>query len=77
MATITIENVPESIVKTYGEHLSYERLTSSFIPKKRRVDRLKGLSKEEVEKHFYDGKNETYWPFKDGEAITFLEIYSK
>jgi hypothetical protein len=41
MATIIIENVPESIVKLYGTKIIYDNIKSSFIPKKREFNRLK------------------------------------
>ncbi|MDD4151809.1 MAG: hypothetical protein PHR68_04305 [Candidatus Gracilibacteria bacterium] len=74
MATITIENVPESIVKTFGTKINYDKITSSFIPKKREFNRLKGLSKEEIEKRFYNESDETYGPFIGvEESISFLD----
>ena len=74
MATITIENVPESVVKTFGTNINYNNITSSFIPKKRQINRLKWLSKEEIEEKFYDKKDDTYWPFVwVEESISFLD----
>jgi len=72
MATIIIENVPENIVKIYGTKVSYDNIKSSFIPKKREFNRLKWLSKDEIEKKFYNEKDESYWHFVWEEAITFL-----
>ncbi len=41
MATIIIEDVPESIVKLYGTKIVYENMKSSFLPRKRQTNRLK------------------------------------
>ena len=73
MATITIENVPENIVKLYGTNINYEKITNSFLPKKRIINRLKWLSKEEIENKFYNKEDDSYWPFVWEENSTFLK----
>lgn len=35
MATVTIENVPDNIVKSFGDKILYDEMTNSFLPKKR------------------------------------------
>ena len=77
MANIIVENVPENIIKLYWTNVIYDNIDSSFIPKKRKINRLKWLSKEEIDKDFYDEKNETYWPFIWEENITFLKSLVK
>lgn len=74
MATITIENVPDNIVKAFWTNVNYKKITESFLPKKRIINRLKGLSLSEIEEQFYDKKDDTYWPFvNEQEFITFLD----
>lgn len=74
MATIIIENVPESIVNIYWTKTNYENISSTFLPKKRKENRLKWLSKEEIEKKFYNKDDDTYGPFvRLEEAISFLD----
>ncbi len=74
MATITIENVPDNIVKAFWTNVNYKKITESFLPKKRFVNRLKWLSVSEIETKFYDKEKDTYWPFMNElEFITFLD----
>lgn len=78
MATITIEDVPENVIKSFGKNVSYKCINLSFLPKKRKqVNRLIWLSKEEIEKKFYNKKEQIFWPFEWEENSTFLKSFMK
>ena len=77
MATLIIENVPESIIKLYWTKITYDKIKTSFLSKKGVLNRLEWLSKKEIKKNFYDEKNESYWPFVWEENATFLKSLMK
>lgn len=73
MATIIVENVPDSIAKDFWTKLFFSDF-ESFKPKKRFINRLEWLSKEQIETKFYNKEKEVYWHFLNfDEAITFLD----
>jgi len=64
MSTVTIENVPSSIVKTFWEKINYNRVNLSLLPKKRKHLTVNWFT-HEVEKKIMKDGGKTYWPFSN------------
>lgn len=71
MATITIENVPETIVKKFNKTVfSYNEVIFN-TSRKRKDPTIK------LQKLVNDQKNISYWPFQWAEVDTFLKNLMK
>ena len=64
MTTITVEKVPQSIVKRYGTSMDYKTYNKYIL--KEKITALKNA--------FYNPKNESYGPFEWEQAINFLKL---
>lgn len=76
MATITIKNVPDEIVKSFWKSLSYDDLDKNFLPKRRKRLTANGFTEEfenRILKNEKDPKNTTYGPFTPEEFIAEMK----
>ena len=64
MTTITVEKVPQSIVKKYWTNIDYKAYNKYIL--KDKMTAIKNV--------FYDPKNDSYWPFEWEQAISFLKL---
>lgn len=72
MATITIENVPESEIIKYWDKINYSDIKISILSKKDK-NRLEWLWAKEIEEKFYNKEDDSYGPFVWEENKTFLK----
>ncbi len=64
MTTITVEKVPQSIIKKYGTNIDYKTYNKYIL--KDKITALKNA--------FYNPKKDSYWPFEWEQAISFLKL---
>lgn len=64
MTTITLDKVPQSIVKRYGTSIDYKAYNKYIL--KDKINALKNA--------FYDPQNDSYGPFEWEQAIKFLKV---
>lgn len=64
MNTITVEKVPQNVVKRYWTSIDY-KIYNKYILK----EKIKAIKNA-----FYDSKNDSYWPFEWEQAIKFLKV---
>ena len=73
MATITIKNVPDEIVKSFWKSLSYDDLDKNFLPKRRKRLTANWFTEEfedRVLKNEKDPDNTSYGPMSIDDFIS-------